>query len=66
MSDLWLRGAESKLVKQEEMERAVRLARTHGASAQLIVIPHRRAHVPLEQPEQSNAAVLDFFTKTAL
>lgn len=63
---LWLRGAESKLVKQEEMERAVRLARTHGASAQLTVIPTAGHMLPLEQPEQANAAVLDFFTKTLM
>jgi len=60
---LWLRGAESKLVKQTEMERAVRLAGLHGSSAELIVIPQAGHILPLEQPEQANAAVLDFFSK---
>jgi len=60
---LWLRGAESKLVKQAEMERAVRLAGLHGSSAELIVIPKAGHILPLEQPEQANAAVLDFFSK---
>lgn len=60
---LWLRGAESKLVKQAEMERAVRLAGLHGSSAELIVISQAGHILPLEQPEQANAAVLDFFSK---
>ena len=60
---LWLRGAESKLVKQAEMERAVRLAGLRGGSAELIVIPQAGHMLPLEQPEQANAAVLDFFSK---
>jgi len=60
---LWLRGAESRLVKQAEMERAVRLAGLHGSSAELIVIPKAGHILPLEQPEQANAAVLDFFSK---
>jgi len=61
---LWLRGAESKLVKQDEMERAVRLAKTHGASAELIAIPNAGHILPLEQPERANAAVLGFLSKT--
>jgi pimeloyl-ACP methyl ester carboxylesterase len=61
---LWLRGAESKLVKQAEMERAVRIAQESGTSAELIVIPNAGHILPLEQPEQANAAVLDFFQKT--
>lgn len=60
---LWLRGAESKLVKQAEMERAVRLAGLHGSSAELIVILQAGHILPLEQPEKANAAVLDFFSK---
>lgn len=60
---LWLRGANSTLVKQEEMERAVRLARQHGADADLIVIPNAGHMLPLEQPEQANAAVLAFLDK---
>jgi len=61
---LWLRGEQSKLVKQDEMERAVRLAKTHGASAELIVIPNAGHILPLEQPERTNIAVLEFFSKT--
>lgn len=63
---LWLRGAESKLVKQAEMERSVRLAGLHGSSAELIVIPQAGHILPLEQPEQANAAVLDFFSKNLI
>ncbi len=63
---LWLRGAESKLVKQAEMERAVHLAGLHGSSAELIVIPKAGHILPLEQPEQANAAVLDFFSRNLI
>ena len=63
---LWLRGAESKLVKQAEMERAVRLAGLHGSSAKLIVIPKAGHMLPLEQPEQANSVVLDFFSKNII
>jgi pimeloyl-ACP methyl ester carboxylesterase len=45
------------------MERAVRLAKTQGASAELLVIPNAGHILPLEQPEQANAAVLSFFEK---
>ena len=61
---LWLRGAQSTLVKQAEMERAARLAATQGSSAQLIVIPNAGHILPLEQPEQANQAVLDFLART--
>ncbi|MEA4870065.1 MAG: alpha/beta hydrolase [Christensenella sp.] len=61
---LWLRGAESRLVKQHEMERAVRLARSQGATAELIVIPNAGHILPLEQPERANAEVLSFLTET--
>lgn len=61
---LWLRGAESKLVKQYEMERAVKLAGTLGARSELIVIPNAGHILPLEQPEQANEAVLGFFERT--
>ncbi len=61
---LWLRGAESTLVKQSEMERAVRLAREQKAEATLMVIQNAGHILPLEQPEQTNAAVLGFFFKT--
>jgi pimeloyl-ACP methyl ester carboxylesterase len=63
---LWLRGAESKLVKQSEMERAVRIAGENGSPTELIVIPNAGHILPLEQPEQANAAVLSFFEKTLL
>lgn len=63
---LWLRGAESKLVKQAEMERAVRIAGENGSPAELIVIPNAGHILPLEQPEQANAAVISFFEKTLL
>lgn len=63
---LWLRGEQSKLVKQDEMERAVRLAKTHGASAELIVIPNAGHILPLEQPERANKAVLEFFQRTLM
>lgn len=61
---LWLRGAESTLVKQGEMERAVYLASKQNAEATLTVIPNAGHILPLEQPEQANAAVLEFFQKT--
>ena len=61
---LWLRGAASTLVKQSEMERAVRFAREQGAAAELTVISNAGHILPLEQQEQANAAVLEFFNKT--
>ncbi len=61
---LWLRGEQSTLVKQSEMERAVALARENGAQAELKVIPNAGHILPLEQPEQANAEVLAFFGKT--
>ena len=60
---LWLRGASSTLVKQDEMERAVRLAGKSGQRAELIVVPVARHMLPLEQPERANAEVLGFFAK---
>lgn len=60
----WLRGKESTLVKQSEMERAVTLARENGATAELKVIPTAGHILPLEQPEQANAEVLAFFDRT--
>ncbi len=59
----WLRGAESKLVKQSEMERAVALARTQGAQAELKVIANAGHILPLEQPEQANAAVMTYLER---
>ena len=61
---LWLRGAESKLVKQLEMERAVQLARKQGAAAELIVVPNAGHILPLEQPERANAEVLKFLIES--
>lgn len=60
---LWLRGAESKLVKQSEMEHAVRLANVCGAQAELTVIPRAGHMLPLEQPGQTIAAVEAFLGK---
>ncbi len=60
---LWLRGASSTLVKQDEMERAVRLAAKSGQHAELIVIPVAGHMLPLEQPERANTEVLGFFAK---
>jgi len=75
---LWLRGAQSVLVKQHEMERAVELtvssnagvakARTElrtGArtGASLLVIENAGHMLPLEQPEQANIAVKEFLDK---
>lgn len=62
---LWLRGADSELVKQHEMERAVRLARTSGAAATLRVIPGAGHLLPLERPAEANQAVLEFLLSEA-
>ena len=61
---LWLRGAESTLVKQSEMERAVQLASESGQPAELRVIPHAGHILPLEQPEVVNPMVRDFLVQT--
>ncbi|AQS60612.1 alpha/beta fold hydrolase [Desulforamulus ferrireducens] len=61
---LWLRGAESVLVKQQEMERAVRLAVQGGAEASLEIINNAGHLLPLEQPEKANMAVKAFLDKT--
>ena len=61
---LWLRGGESKLVKQSEMERAVRLAQTCGKPARLVVVPQAGHILPLEQPARANAEVLQFLLET--
>ena len=62
---LWLRGENSVLVKQSEMERAVALARRGGNEATLSTYPNAGHMLPLEQPEQANRAVLEFFDRTA-
>ncbi|MDR2182933.1 MAG: alpha/beta hydrolase [Clostridiales bacterium] len=61
---LWLRGEESTLVKQHEMERAVDLARSSGARADLVVIKNGGHLLPLEQPEKANAMVRQFLDET--
>ena len=61
---LWLRGAESELVKQEEMERAVALAQSGGMPAQLELFQNAGHLLPLEQPELANAAVKRFLDET--
>jgi pimeloyl-ACP methyl ester carboxylesterase len=61
---LWLRGENSVLVKQSEMERAVALARQGGSEATLITVPNAGHMFPLEQPETANRAVLEFFSGT--
>ena len=61
---LWLRGGESKLVKQAEMERAARLAQTRGEQARLVVVPQAGHILPLEQPARANAEVLQFLLET--
>jgi pimeloyl-ACP methyl ester carboxylesterase len=61
---LWLRGADSALVKQDEMERAVALAREAGASAEFVLIPNAGHILPLERPEEANAAVKAFLDRT--
>jgi len=61
---LWLRGAESTLVKQSEMERAVQLASKSGQTAELMVVPHAGHILPLEQPEIVNPMVNAFLAQT--
>ncbi|PKK39564.1 hypothetical protein ABB02_01122 [Clostridiaceae bacterium JG1575] len=58
---LWLRGADSVLVKQNEMERAV--SSITKATSELIVIPNSGHLLPLERPQQANMAVKSFFDK---
>ena len=62
---LWLRGAESTLVKQSEMERAVRLVSESGQAAELRVILHAGHILPLEQPGIVNPMVSEFLTQTS-
>jgi len=61
---LWLRGADSVLVKQHEMERAVKLATEAGREAELMIIQHAGHILPLERPEEANAVVKEFLDKT--
>jgi pimeloyl-ACP methyl ester carboxylesterase len=62
---LWLRGADSVLVKQYEMERAVKLALDAGTKAELEIVPNAGHILPLERPQQANAIVKAFLDKTA-
>ncbi|MDD4752506.1 MAG: alpha/beta hydrolase [Desulfitobacteriaceae bacterium] len=62
-STLWIRGADSVLVKQYEMERAVKLARSGGFQAELCIIQNAGHLLPLEQPEQVNTVVKAFLDK---
>lgn len=57
---LWLRGAESTLVSQAEMDRAAALADRPEAPAGLVVVPGAGHLLPLERPARANAAVVDF------
>ena len=61
---LWLRGADSVLVKQDEMQRAVDLTRSGGTEATLQVFAHAGHMLPLEQPALANAAVQAFLDRT--
>jgi pimeloyl-ACP methyl ester carboxylesterase len=62
---LWLRGIESRFVKQHEMERAVTLARLGGFEATLRVFENAGHVLPLEQPTLANEAVKEFLDRTA-
>ena len=59
-----LRGKNSALVKQSEMERAVRLANWGGAEAELLVVPGAGHMLPLERPREVNEAVTAFLERT--
>jgi pimeloyl-ACP methyl ester carboxylesterase len=61
---LWLRGADSVLVKQYEMERAVKVALNAGTHAELQVIQNAGHILPLERPLQVNPIVKAFLDKT--
>jgi pimeloyl-ACP methyl ester carboxylesterase len=61
---LWLRGADSVLVKQHEMERAVKVASGSGIPTEFVLIQHAGHILPLERPDQANAAVKAFLDKT--
>lgn len=54
---LWLRGADSSLVSQAEMERAASRAHAH---AELVVIPGAGHLLPLERPREAERTVIDF------
>lgn len=61
---LWLRGSDSVLVKQYEMERAVKMVIDSGTEAELKTINNAGHLLPLERPEQANAAVKLFLDKS--
>ncbi|WP_278277953.1 alpha/beta fold hydrolase [Acetobacterium bakii] len=54
----------SILEKQSEIDRAVKLVIDRGIKAELEVIPNAGHMLPLERPEQANAAVKVFLDKT--
>ncbi|MEG3070144.1 MAG: alpha/beta hydrolase [Candidatus Syntrophopropionicum ammoniitolerans] len=60
---LWLRGAESVLVKQWEMERAVKLAIRNGVKATLKVIPRAGRPATPGKALEANAAVKRFLSQ---
>lgn len=60
---LWLRGADSEMVKQDEMERAVAIAREAGADVTFTVIPGAGHMLPLERPAEANDAVMEFLRR---
>jgi pimeloyl-ACP methyl ester carboxylesterase len=64
MPNLWLRGADSVLVKQHEMKRALKLAAESGIAAELKLIPSAGHLLPLERPEQANLIAKEFLYKT--
>jgi len=61
---LWLRGADSTLVKQHEMERAVQLAQSKGTMATLKTFENAGHMLPLEQPALVNTATKQFLDTT--
>jgi pimeloyl-ACP methyl ester carboxylesterase len=61
---LWLRGADSALVKQAEIDRALRLARQAQRPVEFELVPNAGHILPLERPERVNAIVSDFLART--
>lgn len=62
---LWLRGADSAVVKQDEMERVLSLATQGNPQASVVVIPGAGHLLPLERPAEVEAAVLPFLREHA-
>ena len=61
---LWLRGADSVLVKQYEMERAINLI--GQPKAKFILIPNAGHILPLERPKEANLAVKTFLDSSVM